>query len=155
MAIEREGRPYSQINFLVQISDGPDARTDWRAGFQEVTGLSMEVTVAEYRNGNSLDNGTVKVNGGVKNENLTLKRGVGGDIRTLYAWLNDVRNGVQTPAHRELTIMLLDETRTNPVQTWRLRGARPVKLSGPTFSAKGTDVAIEECVIAYERMDVE
>jgi hypothetical protein len=52
MAVLRE-RPYVQFNFLVDIgagTDGPDA------GFQEVSGIGMEVTVAEYRNGNHKEN---------------------------------------------------------------------------------------------------
>jgi len=48
MAVMRD-RPYTGFNFLVDLGDGV---TDGpRAGFQEVSGLGMEVTVVEYRNG--------------------------------------------------------------------------------------------------------
>ncbi len=155
MAVDRGGRPYSAFNFLVQIDGGPDARGDWRAGFQEVTGLGMEITVAEYRAGSFKDNTPMKVTGTYKVPDVTLKRGVVGDLNTLYAWLNAVRNGQQDQL-KEVTIMLLDEQRSDtPVQSWRLKGARPTKYTGPNLSGKSTDVAIEELVLACERIDLE
>ena len=61
MAVERE-RPYNQFNFRVVIENGPDAAST-RAAFQEVAGLGMEITVAEYRAGNSRDNAPLKITG--------------------------------------------------------------------------------------------
>src|SRR5262249_61445478 len=67
-------RPYTQFNFLVDLGDG---KTDGpSAGFQEVSGLGMEVTVAEYRNGNSKENSVVKITGLNKATDVTMKRGV-------------------------------------------------------------------------------
>jgi hypothetical protein len=41
------------------------------------------------------------------------------------------------------------------VQTWKLLRARIIKhISGP-FNAKGTDVAMEELTLAYERLEME
>jgi len=39
--------------------------------------------------------------------------------------------------------------------TWILRRARIVKHTSGPFNAKGTDVAIEEITLAYERLDLE
>jgi hypothetical protein len=40
--------------------------------------------------------------------------------------------------------------------TWRLMNARPIKYTGPTLNAKGgTDVAMEELVLACESLSVE
>lgn len=50
MAVRRD-RPYTQFNFLVDLGDG-DAEAV-QAGFQEVSGIGMEVVVTEYRNGNA------------------------------------------------------------------------------------------------------
>ena len=51
-------------------------------------------------------------------------------------------------------IQLLNEDHTQVVQEWRLVRARIVKhVSGP-FNAKGTDVAIEELTLAYERLEL-
>jgi len=50
MATSRE-RPYGQFNFLVDLGTGNTNGP--QAGFQEVSGIGMEVTVAEYRPGRS------------------------------------------------------------------------------------------------------
>jgi phage tail-like protein len=152
MAVERE-RPYSQFNFRVVIENGPDAAST-KAGFQEVAGLGMEITVAEYRAGNFKDNTPIKVTGTYKVPDVTLKRGLIGEPDTLYGWINQVRNGSQA-ALRTVTIEALSEDRTQTVQAWKLTNARPTKYTGPSLSGKGTDVAIEELVLASERIDVE
>ena len=54
-------RPYTQFNFLVDLGDG---NTDGpQAGFQEISAISTEVTVSEYRNGNSKENSVIKITG--------------------------------------------------------------------------------------------
>jgi phage tail-like protein len=152
MAVERE-RPYGQFNFRVVIENGPDAAST-KAAFQEVSGLGMEITVSEYRAGNFKDNAPIKVTGTYKVPDITLKRGVIGDLTTLYEWINQVRGGSQT-ALRTVTIELQSEDHTSTVQSWKLTNARPTKYTGPSLSGKGTDVAIEELVLASERIDLE
>lgn len=149
MAEFRE-RPYSQFNFLVNLGTG-DSQSPL-AGFQEVTGLGMEITVAEYRNGNEKDNAPRKVTGTYKVPDVTLKRGVIGSL-DLYAWLDEVRNG-QQDVLRTVTIELQDEAHKGTVQTWTLLNARPMKYTGPTLTGKGTDIAIEELVLACERIEL-
>ena len=150
MATPRD-RPYTQFNFLVDLGDG---NTDGpSAGFQEVSGLGMEVTVAEYRNGNSKENSVIKITGLNKATDVTLKRGIIGALN-LYQWLNEIRNGDQS-ALRTVTVHLQNEDHTSVVQTWKLLRARIVKhVSGP-FNARGNDVAMEEIVLAYERLEME
>jgi phage tail-like protein len=152
MAVERE-RPYGQFNFRVVIENGPDAAST-RAAFQDVSGLGLEITVSEYRGGNFRQNGPLKVTGTNKVPDVTLKRGVIGDLETLYSWINEVRGGSQT-ALRTVTIELQSEDHTSTVQSWKLTNARPTKYTGPSLSGKGTDVAIEELVLASERIDLE
>jgi phage tail-like protein len=150
MAFKRD-RPYAQFNFLVDLgtgsTDGPDA------GFQECSNVGMEVTVAEYRNGNELENSVRKITGLNKATDVTMKRGVIGSD-ALYQWLHAIRNGDENQL-RTVTITLMSEDHTTQVQTWRLLRARIIKyVSGP-FNAKGTDVAMEELTVAYERMEME
>ncbi len=151
MAVERP-RPYSQFNFRVAIENGPDAEST-RAGFQEVSGLGMEITVAEYRGGNFKDNTPMKITGTYKVPDVTLKRGVIGELDTLYVWLDQVRNGSQT-ALRTVSIQLLSEDHGAVAQEWKLTNARPTKYTGPSLTGKGTDVAIEELVLACERIEL-
>jgi phage tail-like protein len=149
MAIKRD-RPYVQFNFLVDLETGSTEGAD--AGFQEVSGIGMEVTVSEYRNGNSRENSVIKVTGLNKASDVTLKRGVIGSL-SLYNWLHDIRNGEQRP--RTVTVQLQNENHSEIVQTWKLKGARIIKHTSGPFNAKGTDVAMEELVLAYERLEME
>jgi phage tail-like protein len=150
MAILRE-RPYVQFNFLVDLgtgnTDGPEA------GFQEVSGIGMEVTVSEYRTGNAKENSVMKITGMNKSTDVTLKRGVIGSLN-LYQWLNDIRNGNQN-ALRNVTVQLQNEDHTAVVATWKLLRARITKHTSGPLNAKGGDVAMEELVLAYERLEME
>ena len=148
---ELRDRPYVQFNFLVDLNAGGTESVT--AGFQEVSGIGMEVTVAEYRNGNSKENSVMKVTGLNKSTDVTLKRGIIGSL-DLYAWLNDIRNGNQK-ALRDVKIHLQAEDHSKVVQTWKLQRARIIKHTSGPLNAKGTDVAMEELVLAYERLEME
>jgi len=150
MAVLRD-RPYTQFNFLVDLGTGVTEGP--AAGFQEVSGIGMEVTVTEYRNGNSKENSVMKITGLNKSTDVTMKRGIIGSL-DLYQWLNQIRNGDQN-ALRTVTIQLQNEDRTETVQTWKLLRARIIKHTSGPFNAKGTDVAMEEMVLAYERLEME
>jgi len=147
---EFRDRPYSQFNFLVDLGTGDEASP--LAGFQEVSGLGVEITVAEYRAGNEKINAPRKITGLHKVTDVTLKRGVIGSL-DLYEWLNRVRNGEQN-ALRTVTIALQNEEHTARVQSWVLNGARPIKYTGPSLTGKGTDVAIEELVLSCEYIEL-
>lgn len=144
-------RPYVQFNFLVDLGDG---NTDGpQAGFQECGNIGMEVNVAEYRNGNEKENSVRKITGLNKATDVTLKRGIIGSLN-LYQWLDDIRNGNQN-ALRNVVIHVQNEDHTAVVMTWKLMRARIIKhVSGP-MNAKGTDVAMEELTLAYERLEME
>ncbi|MAS32893.1 MAG: phage tail protein [Anaerolineaceae bacterium] len=151
MAIEREN-PYSAFNFLVDLGTGDTASV--KAGFQEVSGLNYEVTMADYRNGNEKTNRVRKVSTMFKVGDVTLKRGLIG-ATDLLEWMEEVRNGDQNAA-RNVTIQLLDEARQGPVMTWQLINARPMRYTVPSFNAKSaSDVAIEELVFVCDDMTVE
>jgi phage tail-like protein len=149
MATERN-RPYSQFNFRVSWP-GLDENTV-QAGFQEVSGLGLEITIAEYRAGNASENAPIKITGTVKTPDVTFKRGVIGSL-DLYTWINEVRNGSQEQL-KNVTIKLMSEDRATVAQEWRLINARPMKYTGPALNGKGTDLAIEELVLAAERIDL-
>ena len=71
MAVTRE-RPYVQFNFLVDLGDGNTEGPD--AGFQEISGIGMEVTVAEYRTGTSRENSVMKITGMPRVDSLACSR---------------------------------------------------------------------------------
>jgi phage tail-like protein len=139
--------PYGAFNFLVEI-DGQEF-----GGFSDVSGLSSDITVAEYRNGNDRVNHVRKVPGMHKVSDVTLKRGIVNST-DLWAWVSQTRTA-SVGAQRAVTVTLLDEAR-NAVQRWLLRGVIPMKYSGPTLAAKGGgDVAMEELVLSAEDFEIE
>jgi phage tail-like protein len=150
---EYRDRPYVQFNFLVNLGDGTDINLP-DAGFQEISGIGMEVTVSEYRNGNEKENSVRKITGLNKSTDVTMKRGVIGSLR-LYNWLNLIRSGDNTTSRRTVTIQLQNEDHTQIVQTWKLLRASIIKHTSGPLNAKGTDVAMEELVLAYERLEME
>jgi hypothetical protein len=54
-----------------------------------------------------------------------------------------------------VTISLKNEDHTQDVQVWKLLRARIIKHTSGPLNAKGTDVAMEELVLAYERLEME
>src|SRR5690606_29174738 len=150
MAVEREN-PYHAFNFLVDLGTGDTQSV--RAGFQEVSGMNIEITMAEYRNGNEPVNHVRKVSGMYKVGDITLKRGRIG-ATDLYEWIKQAREG-DPAAARNITIQLRDESNTGTVMTWRATNARPMRYTAPSFNAKGgTDVAIEELVLSIEDLAI-
>jgi phage tail-like protein len=150
MAVLRD-RPYAQFNFLVDLgtgeTDGPEA------GFQECSAISTGVDVIEYRNGNEKENNPRKLTGLGRTGDVTLRRGVIGSLN-LYAWMDQVRNG-DPAALRTVVIRLMNEDHSDVVMTWKLHRARIIKHTSGPLNAKGTDVAMEEMTLAYERLEIE
>ena len=143
--------PYGAFNFIVRLGTfgGEDQIV---GGFSDVSGLGNEVKYSEYRNGNDKENHVRKVANTEATDDVTLKRGVIGDLR-LFTWLKSTREGDHDP--QTVTISLMDEART-PVCRWILQSAQPKKWVGPTLAAKGGgEVAMEELHLVAERIDFE
>ena len=143
-------RPYMQFNFLVNLGGGADPASI-QGGFQEVTGLSTELAQSDYRNGNAPHNNVIKLTGLNKAADVTFKRGIINPT-ALFDWLNEVREG-NTNSRRTITVELQAEDHRT-VARWTLNEARPMKYTLGGLNAKGNDAAMEELVVAYERLAV-
>jgi phage tail-like protein len=150
MAVLRD-RPYAQFNFLVDLGTGDTESVE--AGFGECSAIATSVDVIEYRMGNDRANNPRKITGLNRVADVTLRRGLIGSLQ-LYQWIDAIRNGDQN-AVRNVTIQLQNEDHTAVVMTWKLRNARIVKYSTGPLNALGTDIAIEELTLAYERLEIE
>jgi phage tail-like protein len=150
MAVLRD-RPYAQFNFLVDLGTGDTSGPE--AGFQECSEISMSVDVIEYRNGNDKENQPRKLTGLSRVRDVTLRRGIIGSLN-LYQWLDQIRNG-DAAGFRTVVIHLQNEDHTATVMTWKLLRARIIKHTSGPLNAKGTDVAMEEMTLAYERLEIE
>ena len=118
MAVQRDN-PYIAFNFLVDLGTGDTGSV--QAGFQEVSGLNMEIKLSDYRNGNEKTNHVRKVIGMHSFGDVTLKRGLIGAM-DLWEWIAQARDGNQGAA-RNVTIQMMDEARNDPVMTWKLTNA--------------------------------
>jgi phage tail-like protein len=143
--------PYGAYNFLVDFGGG-DNPASATGGFSDVSGLGTEITLMEYRQGNDKENHVRKVPGIHKVGEVTLKRGMMG-LTSFWAWIKVVRSD---PQHTRVVKIVLQDEQHNPVMGWKLINARPMKWTGPTLAAKGgSDVAMEEIVIAAEGIEIE
>ena len=142
--------PYPAYNFEVVVTGISDNGKSVKGSFSEVSGLEADVNVIEYRSGS--ENNTVrKLPGLNKFTNITLKRGLTGDL-TFWNWLVQAMQGnVQRTV---VVISLLDENR-NPVMAWKLTRAWPCRWTGPALNAKSNEVAIETLEICHEGIAVE
>jgi phage tail-like protein len=121
------------------------------AGFSEVSGLSSEYEVIEYREGTDAITSVRKVPGLRKFENVTLKRGIVGD-KSLWDWHDAIANN---PLDRRAVVITLLGPDAEPICRWELRAAWPSKYEGPTFNAEANDVAIETLVLTHEGLDLQ
>lgn len=154
MAVERS-TPYNAFNFRVTVDRFGDAGS-FQAGFQEISGIGNEITIAEYRNGNEPLNHVRKITGMNKATDVTLKRGVIGSLN-IFNWVKETREGTLSGTPRPtVKIELMNEAHTQAVMTFLLVNAVPMKYTAATLNAKGgTDVAVEELVLACEDLVVQ
>jgi phage tail-like protein len=90
MAVLRD-RPYVQFNFHVDLGDGNTEGPE--AGFQEISGIGMEVTHGRIPQRQRAPSTPCARSAGLNPAtDVTLKRGVIGSLN-LYQWLDDIRNG--------------------------------------------------------------
>ena len=127
-------------------------------GFQEVSGLEVEMDVAEYQEGGRND-GVVRRVGRAKFSTLICKRGMcgpsGGNSKPeLWQWLQDVVAGVRPVRRYDGTVTVMDQA-GNPMAAWRFRRALPAKIVGPSLNAKTGEIAIEELHLAHEGLTLE
>ncbi len=121
-------------------------------GFSDVSGLTQEIQVIEYRDG--LMSGTtvaLKRPGLKKVNNITLKRGIVEKNNDLFNWFNN--NGSPNVERRDITISLLNDE-GSPVMFWAITQAWPVKCEGPGLKATGNEIAIESIELAHEGLSV-
>lgn len=130
-------------------------QVEWGAskiGFTEVSGLSVEREVIEYREGSSKEYSKIKMPGLTSYSNITLKRGSMEKDNDFYEWW--MSNKLETVDRRDITISLLNEEH-EPVITWKIKNAWPSKIESTDLDSGGNDVAIETMEIIHEGLTIE
>lgn len=121
-------------------------------GFSDVSGLTQEIQVIEYRDGLFSGNTpSLKRPGLKKVNNITLKRGIVEKNNDLFNWFNN--NGAANVERRDITISLLNDEGA-PVFIWTISQAFPVKIEGPGLKASGNEIAIESIELAHEGLSL-
>jgi len=132
--------PFRNFNFLVEI-DGIA-----QASFTECSGLSTTTEVIEHRQGG--DNVRVrKLPGKTSYSDISLKWGLT-DSTELWDWRQQITDG--NIVRKNGSIVVFDLANSTEVARWNFVRAWPTKWEGPSFSAKGNDIAIDTLVLAHE-----
>jgi phage tail-like protein len=154
MAVELAGT----FNFRVSLNptggSGAVTQIDGGGGFQECSGLEIEMNVHEILEGGRND-GVVRLVGRGKYQPIVLKRGLlfpaGVEVRSdFWEWIQDTLSGERPVRRYDGVIEVLDATGNDVVATWVFDRGLPTKLTGPRLDARTGEVAIEELTIAHE-----
>ena len=127
---------------------------DWggtRIGFMEVSGLDIEIEAISYRDGSSKDDSFINIPGLKKFSNIILKRGIVSGDNEFFSWINSKQMGIIEK--RDIVISLLNENH-EPVVSWKVSQAFPVKYSGPALKANSSEVAIETLELTHEGFSI-
>jgi phage tail-like protein len=140
----RDFDPYANFNFLLDFGGIVSG------GFSDCSGLNIENTPIEYREGDD-DLTPHKQPGLMKYGNITLKRGVTKNP-DLVTWIKSVMDGDIIRAN--VAIILRDEL-DNDVVRWNLREAWACKWTGPDLKANASEISIETLEICHEGLERE
>jgi phage tail-like protein len=119
--------------------------------FQEVSGLEIEAEPLEYRHGNSKVFSKINMPGMVKNNKISMKKGVFANDNSFWDWYNKIK--MNTIERQNVVIKLLDES-GNPTMTWTLNNAWPTKISSTDLKSESNEVAIESIDIMHEGLTI-
>lgn len=171
MALEADRRLAGTWNFFVTLRASPRAASGASGvgsppsatssgtmlgdgGFQECTGLEVEMDVQELKEGGRND-GVIQQVGQGRYGRIVLKRGMlfGDDHKVngaLWAWLQGILTGRRPVVRYDGTIQMMSGDGSRVLATWTFDRGLPAKVAGPQLNAKNGDIAIEELHIAHE-----
>nr|WP_295929475.1 phage tail protein [uncultured Dyadobacter sp.] len=139
---------YPPIGFLfkVSIKGVPDAEAD----FQEVSGLSMTLETQALKEGGQ-NRFIHQLPVRTTSDKLVLKRGLKA-TSSLLTWCREAIEDFSF-SPKDLDISLLDpgidDSLNNPLVSWHISHAYPVKWSLSPFNAMNSELAIETIEIQY------
>lgn len=125
--------PLPAYNFRVEIGTTAIACAD-------VQGLSMQYEPITYKHGLSWKQGVEYMPGQKLPVRVTIRKGITKGGNQLYSWIETVKQNQVDK--RDVSIHLCNES-GQPVVSWQLRMAFPVRIEAPGFSAASGEVAIE------------
>jgi phage tail-like protein len=134
--------PYLAFAFLVEVEGVASA------GFHEVTGLTAELEVLDYREG-GVNEYVHRLPGPARYpSNLVLRRGLTDAVELWDWWLAASQGWIE---RRNVSVLLLGRER-DVVRRWSFLGAYPVRWVGPELRAGSPAVALEAFELAHRGM---
>lgn len=124
------------FRFVVKIGDSAEA------AFTECTLPALELEVEEIKEG-GVNDYVRQLPGPRKSARLTLKNGIGKGA--IVEWCTKTMAG--TFEKKGVTVVLLDVAR-NPVITWNIEAAYPIKWIGPNLKSDDNTIAIQTLELA-------
>ncbi len=131
------------VSFYFQVSIGGGNEDD--AAFQEISGLSSEVTIEEYREG-GWNNNAHRLPTALRFGNLVLKRAFYAGSG-LVSWCKGALEDFQFET-RNVDVMLLNANKSELIK-WKFRNAFPVKWVVSDLKAQDSTFLIETLELAY------
>ena len=118
--------------------------------FTEVSGLGSESEVVDHKiiAKGAKESIIRKIPGRLKWGDITLKRGITKNL-DFYNWRKQVEQGQVEAARLDGTIIMYDQT-MSAVAEWTFTKGWPSKIGGPSLSADGNAVGIEDLTIVHE-----
>jgi phage tail-like protein len=141
--------PPVQFHFSVDFSSVSDQANDTR--FQSVGGLNVEMETETVKEGGE-NRFTHLLPLRSKYQNLTLKRGLLRDSKLIEWMLRTFNDLVVEP--KDIVVKLLNEEH-EPLMSWNIVRAWPVKWNVSDFNAEESKVVIETLEIHYQYFTVE
>ncbi len=132
------------FHFRVEVLGLPPSDDDLR--FTEVGGLAVEFATEEVPEGGE-NRYVQKYPGRSKYADLTLKRGLL-QRSEIWKWIERCTGGLQIEP-KDVNVTLLNE-RHEPLMTWRLVKAWPVKWSVSDLSASNNAFLVESMQLSYQ-----
>ncbi|KAA1248057.1 phage tail protein [Aquimarina sp. RZ0] len=123
-----------------------------KIGFQEVSGLDVEIEPLEYRDGANPEYSKINMPGMIKYTDVTLKRGVFKSDNDYFNWWNTVK--LNTIERRDITISLLNENH-EPEVIWKIKNAWPMKIQSTDLKGEGNEIAIETMMLKHEGLTIQ
>jgi phage tail-like protein len=134
--------PYGVYNYKVQL------KGIISGGFSEVSGLSLQTEVEDFKEG-GVNDFVYKLPKGTTYTDLTLKRGLV-DL-DLWDWYWDIVKG--TIKRLNVTISLCDDS-GDPIISWDYLETFPIKWEGPQFNGKSSEIATETLILTHHGLIV-
>jgi phage tail-like protein len=137
---------------LVSFHYGIEVQGVVKGYFTECSGIGSEHELIEHKVVDEKGRESIqKIPGRLKWENITLKRGITGDM-DIWKWRDEIVKGQVEDARHSGSVIMYNQA-LEEVARWDFQNAWPLKVSGPSMKADSNEFGVEELVIVHEGLE--